>query len=111
MHFFKDERREGWPELVEPSLSEQDIDGPEKDIPKFFGHMPPRQRGFWDKVLENAENLLLQGSAMNWQLNNLINPRRPNTTRAEASEQIPDDIAQLREKETAPLKEVSKFSW
>ena len=51
---------------MEPSLSKQDIDGPEKDIPKFFGHMPPRQRGFWDKVLENAENLLLQGSAMNW---------------------------------------------
>ena len=66
-------------------------------------------RGFWDKVLENAENLLLQGSAMNWRLDNLINPRQPNTTRPEASEQIPDDIAQLREKETAPLKEVSKF--
>ena len=107
MHFFKDERPEGWPELVEPSLSKQDIDGLKKDIPKFFGHMPPRQRVFWD----NAEKLLLQASAMNWPLINLINPRRPNTTgaAAEASEQIPDDIAQLREKETAPLEEVSKF--
>jgi len=27
----------------------------------------------------------------------------------EASEQIPDGIAQLREKESAPLEEVSKF--
>ncbi|XP_015754509.1 PREDICTED: uncharacterized protein LOC107334120 [Acropora digitifera] len=68
--------------------------------------MPPRQRGFWNKVLENAENQLLQGSAMNWPLNNLINPRRPNTTGAEASEQIPDDIAQLREKEAAPLEKI-----
>ena len=73
---------------------------------KLFGHMPPWQRRFWNKELENAE-----GSAKNWPLNNLTNPRGHNTTRAEASEHIPDGIAQIREKVTAPLQEVSKFKW
>ena len=75
MHSFMDERPEGWPELVEASLSKQDIDGLQEDI-KFFGHVPPLRRGFWDKVLKNAEDPLLQGSPMNWPINNLINPRR-----------------------------------
>ena len=95
MHFFKDERPDGWPELVEPSLSKHHIDWLQRDI-KFFDHMPPRRRGFWDKVLENAEDPLSQGSPMNWPLNNLINPRQPNTSGAETSEHILDDICFLQ---------------
>lgn len=102
MNFFKDERPDGWPELVEPSLSKQ-------DMLKFFGLMPPWQSGFWDKVLENAEDLLFKGSAKNWPLNSLTNPRGPNAVGARANEKIPDGIAQIREKVTAPLEEVSKF--
>ena len=109
MNFFKDERPDGWPELVEPSLSKQDIDRLQQDMLKFFGHMPPWQSGFWDKVLENAEDLLFKGSAKNWPLNSLTNPRGPNAVGAGNSEQIPDGIAQIREKVTAPLEEVSKF--
>ena len=70
MHFLKGERPDRWPELVEPSLSKHHIDGLQKDI-KFFDHMPPRRRGCRDKVLENAEDPLLQGSLMNWPLNQL----------------------------------------
>ena len=39
----------------------------------------------------------------------LANPRGPHTTGVEAREQIPDRIAQLREKATAPLDEVSNM--
>lgn len=82
MNFFKDERPDGWPELVDPSLSKHDIDRLQKDMLNFFGHMTPWQGGFWDKVPENAEDLLLKGSAKNWPLNNLTNPRGPNTVGA-----------------------------
>jgi len=72
----------GWPELVEPSLSKQDIDRLQKDMLNFFGHMTPCQGGFWDKVPENAEDLLLKGSAKNWPLKYLTNPRGPNAVGA-----------------------------
>ena len=39
----------------------------------------------------------------------LANPRGPHTTGVEAREQIPDGIAHLRKKATAPLDEVSNM--
>ena len=91
---------------MEPSLSKQDIEGLKRDIPKFFGHMPSRQREFWETTLEKSEDLMLQGSTTNWALDKLKNPRRPGIAGRAAIEEIPADISQLREKETAPLEGV-----
>ena len=90
--FCKDEKPNGFPSLVEPSLSKQDV-----GELKFFGHMPSRQREFCETTLERSEDLLLQGSTANWLLDKLKNPRRPGIAGREASEEIPDDISQLRE--------------
>ena len=95
--------------MVEPTLSKQDIEGLKRDIPKFFSHMASRQREFWDKILKNSEDLMLQGSSLDWPLDKLKNPRRPSVAGKETDNQIPEDISQLREKETAPLEEVSNF--
>ena len=42
-------------------------------------------------------------------LPNVKNPRRPSVAGKEFDDKIPDDISQLREKETAPLDEVNDF--
>ena len=106
---FKNEKPSGVPPLVLPTLLKQDVEGLKKDIPKFFGHMPSRQQEFWERILQNPEDLIQQGSSENWTLPNLKNPRRPGVARNESDDKIPDDISQLREKETAPLEEVNIF--
>lgn len=50
-----------------------------------------------------------QGSSEHWPLPNVKNPRRPGVAENESGDKIPDDISQLREKETAPLDEVTFF--
>ena len=87
----------------------QDVEGLKKDIPKFFGHMPSRQREFWENILQNPENLMQKGSSEQWPLNNVKSPRRPGVAGKELDDTIPEDISQLREKETAPLDEVIIF--
>ena len=90
-----------------PTLLKQDVEGLKKDIPKFFGHMPSRQREFWEKILQNPDDLMQQGSSQHWPLPNVKNPRRPGVAGKEFDDKIPEDISQLREKETAPLDEVN----
>ena len=97
------------PTLVEPSLTKQDIEGLKRDIPKFFSHMPPRQREFWEKILERPEDLMLQGSSANWPLDKLKSTRQEGTRDREANEEVSYDITKLRAKEAAPLSEVGKF--
>ena len=106
---FKDEKPGGVPPLVAPTLLKQDVEGLKKDIPKFFGHMPSRQREFWEKIIQNPEDLMQQGSSEEWPLTNVKNPRRPGVAGKEFDDAIPQDISQLREKETAPLDEVTNF--
>ena len=50
-----------------------------------------------------------QGSSEHWPLPNVKNPRRPGVAGKEFDDKIPDDISQLRDKETAPLDEVNLF--
>lgn len=52
---------------------------------------------------------MLQGSSQDWPLDNIRNPRRPGVAEKDVNDQIPEDIARLREKETAPLEEVEIF--
>ena len=71
--------------------------------------MPPRQREFWEKILERPEDLMLQGSSANWPLDKLKSTRQEGTRDREANEEVSDDITKLRAKEAAPLSEVGKF--
>ena len=68
--------------------------------------MPTRQKDFWKKVLENPDDLILKGSSSNWPLGTLKRPERPSSAGQE-DDDISEGITQLREKETAPLEEVT----
>lgn len=67
----KDEKPGGVPPSVASTFLKQDVEGLKKDIPKFFGHMPSRRQEFWEKILQNPENLMQRGSSEQWPLTNV----------------------------------------
>ena len=105
INILKDNRPTGPPPLVQPSLNRQDIEGIKRDMPKFFGHMKATQKEFWEKIISNPDDLISSGSSANWPLERLRNPRRPRSS-LEAESAIPNEIRELREKETASLAQV-----
>ncbi|XP_032217810.1 uncharacterized protein LOC5517433 [Nematostella vectensis] len=94
----------GKPDLVKPTLKKLDFERLKTDIPKYEGNIPQSASTTWTNWLNRIDELLEVPKEYNWPVEELCKAER--TVPQPVSEKVPQDLEELRDRETQETREI-----
>ncbi|XP_048579088.1 uncharacterized protein LOC116617364 [Nematostella vectensis] len=94
----------GKTDIVKPILKKLDFERLKTDIPKYEGNIPQSASTTWTSWLNRIDELLEVPKEYNWPVEKLCKAER--TVPQPVSEKVPQDLEELRDRETQETREI-----